>query len=205
MTRTLERDLATYLRTEADRVAVHDSLADIEDGITLVPVSRSPKRTGSLLPLMVAAAAIVVVGLLMARDVGRPEGRPATQPDATVVATAAPATTATPDTTPPTTVPILRVPLPAGAVLQGLPASCTTIDSIEFDCTIPAYPDIVLIDMTGYTTPIVDDTSHVSGGCRATSADALRWTCFVGQRSIDEGIVAASSLGDWAPREYAAG
>lgn len=64
---------------------------------------------------------------------------------------------------------------------------------------------VVDIDMTGYAIVIVDDTSHVSGGCRATSADGLDWNCFVGQRSIDEDLVGANYLGDWAPHGFIAG
>ena len=59
--------------------------------------------------------------------------------------------------------------------------------------------------MTGYTSVIVDDTSHVSGGCRATSPDATQLTCYVGQRAIEEQIVEAEYFGDWAPGGYTAG
>jgi hypothetical protein len=203
MTRILDHEVTSYLRSEADRVVVHDILADIEDDITFVPVTRSSRQKGPALLLMAAAAAVaVVVGLVVASDT-RPLGEStAAQPVATVPATT---TTTAPETTPPTTVPLARVPLPAGAVLQGVTPSCTTLDSIEYDCTIAAYPDIVGVDMTGYATIIVDDTSHVSGGCRATSPDALRWTCYVGQRAVDEEIVGAEFFGDFAPREYAAG
>ena len=207
MTQTLDHDVADYLWSEADRVVVYDTLVDIEDDITFVPVARSSQQRNPAHVLMVAAALVVlVVGLVVALD-SRPRSEPATaQPDTTVQAATA---TVAPDTTPPTpaptTVPIARVPLPAGAVLQGVVPTCTTLDSIEYDCTIVAYPDVVTINMTGYTSIIVDDTSHVSGGCRAITPDALSWKCYVGQASIDEQIVGANYLGDWAPRGYSAG
>ena len=204
MTRTLESDIATYLLSEAERVVVYDTLADIEDNISLVPVTQlsQPKRPAMVL-IVAAASVAVVAGLAVARDARPRNERAAAQLDTTVPA--APSPTVAPDTTPSTTTPTARVPLPAGAVLQGVTPWCTTLDSIEYDCTIAAYPDVVLIDMTGYTTITVDDTSHISGGCRADSADALKWTCYIGQRAIDEGIVARDSMGDPAPREYAAG
>jgi hypothetical protein len=209
MTRTLDDDIADYLWSEADRVVVYDTLADIEEGITFVPVARTSQQRKPAPVLLVAAALVaLVVGLVVVRDT-RPQDEPtAAQPDITVqatVATVAPETTPSSTTIPPTTVPAVRVPLPAGAVLQGVVPSCTTLDSIEYDCTIAAYPDLVLTDMTGYTTVIVDDTSHVSGGCRAITPDALTWTCYVGQASVDQQIVGANYLGDWAPRGYVAG
>ena len=179
MTRTLEHDVATYLWSEADRVVVYDTLADIEDDITFVPVARPSRHRNPAHVLMVAAALVVlVVGLVVARDT-RPRSEPATRrttrtPRVQLLTTTlhrrpgphTPRTPAraqrTPPTPPPTTVPIARVPLPAGAVLQGIVPTCTTLDSIEYDCTIAAYPDVVTIDMTGYTNIIVDDTSHVS-------------------------------------------
>lgn len=208
MTRTLEHDVADYLWSEADRVLVYDALAEIEDDTVFVRIARSSQQRSPALALMVAAALVaVVVGLVVARDTRPRSESAAVQPDSTVQLAAETVVpeSAPPSTIPPTTIPIARVPLPAGAVLQGAVPSCTTLDSIEFECTIEAYPDAVLIDMTGYATIIVDDTSHVSGGCRATTPDALSWTCYVGQAAIDQEIVGASFMGDWAPREYAAG
>ena len=163
--------------------------------------------------LMVAAALVaVVVGLVVTRDARlRSEptsGQAAAGAEAVAVPVAEQTTLPTTSSTtlPTTTIAVVRVPLPAGAELQGVVPSCTTVDSIEYDCTIDAYPaPLGGLDMTGYVTEIVDDTSHVSGGCRSIAPDALTWTCYVGQAAIDQQIVGANYLGDWAPRGYAAG
>jgi hypothetical protein len=203
MTRTLEHEIEDYLWSEADRVVVHDCHADIEDGITFVPVAHSSQQRNPRQVVLVAAALVaVVVGLVVVRDT-HPRSEPVASADATV-ASVAPETTPS-STAPPTTVPLARVPLPAGGVLQGVVPSCTTLDNIEYECTIAAYPDLVLIDLTGFATPIVDDTSHVSGGCRATTPDALKWTCYIGQAAVDQGVIGADYLGDGALRQYAAG
>ena len=41
------------------------------------------------------------------------------------------------------------------------------------------------------TTPnsaelFVDKDLNIAGGCRGQSADGLKWTCYVGQRAVDE-------------------
>lgn len=212
MTRTIERDVTSYLRSEADRVAIHDSLADIEDGVTLVSVTPSIKRANPA-PLWIAVAAsiVAVLAMIASRDTlssGAPAGHAVVTFDAVTTPTIVkqPTTSSATESSPPTTVPPARVPLPAGAELQGLTPSCTTVDGIEYDCTLEEYAvPLGDFDMTGYVIEIVDDTSHVSGGCRSASADALTWRCYVGQRAVEEEIVAAGFLGDWAPRGYIAG
>jgi hypothetical protein len=206
MPSTLEHDLIEYLWDEADRVRVHSTLPEIEAGLTLVPFDARPVRSNRMLPLVAAAASVLVVAaMVVARDEPRelPVSTAApgdmTEPSIVTPATTAPTTTAAPTTT------LATVPLPAGAVLNGIAPTCTTVDSIVYDCTIPALPEDSQIDMTGYTSVIVDDTSRVSGGCRSVSADGLHYTCYVGRRAIDEQIVAESYFGEWAPREYVAG
>lgn len=216
MTPTLENDVAEYLCQEAGRVKVHDSLVDIEGGITLVPLAADGQRPRRMLSILGAAASILfVVGMVIARHEAPREQRTAGLAESPVATSTEPTTTASATTLPPTTLPpttspppppLASIPLPAGARLQGISPSCTTTDSIVYDCTIAAYPeDGKAPDMTGYTTIIVDDTSHVSGGCRSVSIDATQFTCYVGQRAIDEDIVAAGYLGDWAPQGYVAG
>jgi hypothetical protein len=46
---------------------------------------------------------------------------------------------------------------------------------------------------------IVDKTGHVSGGCRAESADGTRWRCYLGQESIRQDILEPSALGQYLP------
>jgi hypothetical protein len=203
MTATIEDELTTYLRNEANRVAVRDSLDDIERDVTILSVVGQPKRRNLALPILATAASIAaLVGMATVRS-GRPSSE-SLRPGADVV------TTTVPVTSPPTTAPILRVPLPAGAVLQGAVPACTTTDNAEFDCTFERYPGadrpIPELSVTlGQTEVIVDDTSRVSGACRALSEDGLRWTCYVGQRAVNEGIVVEARLGAPASREYASG
>ena len=99
------------------------------------------------------------------------------------------------------------VPLPDGAVLNGIVPTCTaTADDVVFECTIPAFPEpLGTLDYTGYVTAVVNDTSQVSGGCRATNPDATTYLCYIGQRAVEEQIITEDALGEWAPREYAAG
>jgi hypothetical protein len=204
--RTLESELTAYLVSEADRVAVEDTLHVIEDRITRVPMTAPPAPNNWAVSVIgVAAAVMLIVGLVAVNtsDTGG-EGAPAAAqpllssedlPAATVTETLpAPTTTELPP------VPISWVPLPAGATLQGLTPTCTTVDSIEYDCLTPDYPSPPGFDMTGTTYIIVDDSSRVSGGCRSTSFDGTAWKCYVGRRAIDEQIVSEGFFGDWAPK-----
>jgi hypothetical protein len=212
MTATIQDELACYLRDEADRVTVYDSLDDIERGVAVLSLVRQPDRRRVFLPVLAAAASIATFVAIATLRPGGPSSEEM-RPGAVVMTTAAPApilsTTILPTTTPTVAVPINQVPLPAGAVLQGVAPSCTTTDGVEFACTFEQYPGMTLPQpehpVIGQAEPIVDDTSHVSGGCRALSEDGLRWTCYVGHRAVDEGIVGENYLGAWAPREYVFG
>lgn len=99
------------------------------------------------------------------------------------------------------------VSLPAGSQFQGVTPSCTTDDDVVYECTIPEFPrgGGDELDMVGYTGILVDDSSLVSGGCRSVSSDATQLVCYVGRRAVDEGVVGADLLGEWAPRGYIAG
>lgn len=215
MTSTCEHDIIDYLHLEASRVSVSDTLDDIELGVTVVAFAPLHERPRRALPFIGAAASIILVaGLVIARQDSTPEqpAGSATSPTAPtdIDNTVAPTTTETtvPSTTAAPTTTLARVPLPAGGRIQGIVPSCTTTDSIAYDCAIAEFPEPgvgTVVDYTGYVTEIVDDTSHVSGGCRSTSADATRYTCYVGQRAIDEQTVDARRLGEWAPQGYIAG
>ncbi|CAE7229491.1 unnamed protein product, partial [Symbiodinium sp. KB8] len=108
------------------------------------------------------------------------------------------------DTAPPTQ---NLVPLPAGATFQGMTPSCTPVDDVVYECTVPEALGGVGddLDMVGYTGILVDESSHVSGGCRSVSSDATELLCYLGQRGVDEGVVGANFLGEWAPRGFIAG
>lgn len=233
MTPVHDHEITSYLHREAERVRVSAQPAtDIDDGVTYVSVRAAqperPRRTG--LVVAIAASVVLVAGLALVRQpssreqplnagaaipaTGGPatnETPPITDDPATVETTPAmdPEVTVTTIELPSTPTPALAsvtVPLPAGATFQGTIPSCTTIDNVTFDCAVPDFPDDAKTDdMTGYTAIVVDDASTVSGGCVSTSVDATRFTCYVGQAAVDQGVVAAGYLGDWAPKGYIAG
>ena len=87
--------------------------------------------------------------------------------------------------------------MPGGsAIFTGTEATCTTDDDVVFDCTLDHAPTVeVLDDYTGSGQLIVDDSLHINGGCRGVDAEGLHWTCFVGQRAVDEGLLSQDLLG----------
>jgi hypothetical protein len=47
--------------------------------------------------------------------------------------------------------------------------------------------------------PTVDATKHVNGGCRSLRTDGLEWQCYLGRAAVDEKIIGAGFLGEYAP------
>jgi hypothetical protein len=89
--------------------------------------------------------------------------------------------------------------LPAGAIMfAGTMPTCTaTADDAVFDCTLATPPTQEVLDhYTGTIEPIVDAIHVVAGGCRAVADDGLRWTCYTGQRAVDEGLIGQDFLGE---------
>ena len=212
MTSQLEHDIVDYLHTQADRVEVTSNLETIENDLIYLPRSRRDRTRHPLAPLL-ALASVVLMIVALSVVVGHGDTTTSTS-RAAAVATTTPEspdeslpepTTVTP--APPVSATPVHVPLPDGAVLNGIAPDCTaTTDPAVFECTIAAFPEpLGTLDYTGYVTDIVDDTSHVSGGCRATNPDATAYLCYIGTRAVDEQIVGENYLGGWAPREYAAG
>jgi hypothetical protein len=195
MNSTLEHELTHYLRGEAARVDVRDNLE--LDGVPLVRIERS-KATGtrSRAPTLIGVAASVVLlaGLVAIRhDTAEVRTPVAAQPDDG----SAPVSPEPTSPEPSSPLPVL-VELPDGATFMGLSPRCTTAIAGIYDCTIDEFPaDARTADVTGYVAEIVDNTSHVSGGCRALNADGTRLTCYVGQLAVDHDIVSAGFLGDW--------
>ncbi|MEN9644254.1 MAG: hypothetical protein RL238_923 [Actinomycetota bacterium] len=191
MNSTLEHELTHYLRGEAARVEVRDNLE--LDGVPLIRVEPTVTGTRWKGPALIGVAASVVLFL----------GLVATRHDATEVSTPAAAQSdvgATPVSPEPTTPLPVLVELPDGATFMGLSPLCTTAIEGIYDCTIDEFPvGARAADVTGYVNYIVDDTSHVSGGCRALNADGTRLTCYLGQLAVDQDIVSAGFLGDWVP------
>jgi hypothetical protein len=232
MTSTLERNIADYLRTQSDRVEVTSTLDVIENDLLYLPRARRRQHPRRLAPLLTAASvAALVVGLtVVARGTAEPASTASDATSDTVVNTPAPVASepSVTDAAPASTTPALSdtiddttvgvtpepsvidptpVPLPNGAVLNGIAPTCTaTTDAMVFKCTIPAFPEPVgTLDYTGYVTAIVDETSHVSGGCRATNSDATAYLCYIGQRAIDEQTISQELLGGQSSRQHASG
>lgn len=94
----------------------------------------------------------------------------------------------------------------ATVILAGTQPECTTTDSEVFTCTLTNPPfwdggpilDEVAIDYTAMAHSFVDDDSKVAGGCRASDASGMHWTCYVGQRAVAEDIVSADFLGEFS-------
>ena len=88
--------------------------------------------------------------------------------------------------------------LPGGsAIFIGTDPSCNSSDGVVFDCTLASAPtEEVLDDYTGTLEPFIDDTSHIAGGCRGITADGLQWTCYAGERAVEEGIIGPDFLGE---------
>jgi hypothetical protein len=92
--------------------------------------------------------------------------------------------------------------LPAGtAMLRGTEPTCSVVHvGVEYHCVLsklPAQPEVA--DMKGTVEPTVDATKHVNGGCRSLRSDGREWQCYIGQAAVDQQIVSADFLGEYAP------
>lgn len=74
---------------------------------------------------------------------------------------------------------------------------CEKIADDEFSCTI----DTPLPSMNGlgWTVGTNDADGYVNGGCRSLNSAATEWTCYLGQKAVDERIIDKDHLGDWGP------
>ena len=92
--------------------------------------------------------------------------------------------------------------LPAGTrMLQGTEPRCTVVKAdVEYHCVLTkpiAAPEVS--DMKGTVEPTVDATKHVNGGCRSLDSDGRTWQCYIGQAAVEQRIVGAGFLGEYAP------
>ena len=92
--------------------------------------------------------------------------------------------------------------LPAGTrMLQGTEPRCTVVKAdVEYHCVLArpiAAPEVS--DMKGTVEPTVDATKHVNGGCRSLDSDGRTWQCYIGQAAVEQRIVGAGFLGEYAP------
>jgi hypothetical protein len=91
--------------------------------------------------------------------------------------------------------------LPAGTkALGATDPSCTAVrKGIEYHCVLKRPPAPEVSDWKGTVEPTVDRTKHVNGGCRSLRSDGLEWQCYLGQAAVDENIIGAGFLGEYAP------
>ena len=91
--------------------------------------------------------------------------------------------------------------MPAGTLaLAGTQPSCTVVkDNVEFHCVLERAPAPEVSDWKGTVEPTVDATKHVNGGCRSLRSDGLEWECYVGRAAVEQRIIGAGFLGEYAP------
>jgi hypothetical protein len=89
---------------------------------------------------------------------------------------------------------------PGAAIFAGTDPTCTVVrPNVEYHCTLAHAPLPEVSDFKGTVEPTVDATKHVNGGCRGLTADGLSWQCYLGRAAVDEQIVSAGFLGEYAP------
>jgi hypothetical protein len=92
--------------------------------------------------------------------------------------------------------------LPAGTkMLIGTDPSCTVVKAnVEYHCVLgKAIPNPEVSDLKGTVEPTVDATKHVNGGCRSLTRDGREWECYIGRAAVDQKIIGAGFLGEYAP------
>ncbi len=91
--------------------------------------------------------------------------------------------------------------LPAGVLaLAGTKPSCTVVvQDVEYHCVLERPPAPEVSDWKGTVEPTVDATKHVNGGCRSLTSEGLIWQCYIGRAAVDQRIIGAGFLGEYAP------
>jgi hypothetical protein len=91
--------------------------------------------------------------------------------------------------------------MPAGTkFLVGTTPHCTTVrDGVEYHCTVSGSFTPEEADLKGTVEPTVDASKHVNGGCRSLRSDGREWECYIGRAAVDEKIIGAGFLGEYAP------
>lgn len=91
--------------------------------------------------------------------------------------------------------------LPAGTLsLAGTEPTCTTVSGgVEYRCVLAKAPAPEVSDWKGTVEPTVDATKHVNGGCRSLNSAGTTWECYIGQAAVDQQIIGAGFLGEFAP------
>lgn len=91
--------------------------------------------------------------------------------------------------------------LPAGTLsLAGTEPTCATVtDGVEYHCVLAKPPAPEVSDWKGTVEPTVDATKHVNGGCRSLNSAGTTWQCYIGHAAVDQKIIGAGFLGEFAP------
>jgi hypothetical protein len=91
--------------------------------------------------------------------------------------------------------------LPAGTkFLVGTQPHCAVVrEGVEYHCTISGSFKPDEPDLKGTVEPTVDATKHVNGGCRSLRSDGREWECYIGKAAVDQQIIGAGFLGEYAP------
>jgi hypothetical protein len=91
--------------------------------------------------------------------------------------------------------------MPAGTLsLGGTEPTCTTVAAgAEYHCVLARPPAPEVSDWRGAVEPTVDATKHVNGGCRSLNSAGTVWQCYLGDAAVDQQIVSADFLGEYAP------
>jgi hypothetical protein len=91
--------------------------------------------------------------------------------------------------------------LPAGTFsLAGTDPSCTTVKAgVEYHCVLAKAPAPEVSDWKGTVEPTVDASRHVNGGCRSLTSAGTTWQCYIGRAAVDQQIIGAGFLGEYAP------
>ena len=59
-----------------------------------------------------------------------------------------------------------------------------------------ASPESVEVDHTGSNQLYVDADQKIAGACVGQDAEGLHWTCYAGERAVEEGLLVADLLGN---------
>ena len=91
--------------------------------------------------------------------------------------------------------------IPAGTLsLAGTNPTCTVVrQDVEYHCTLATAPAPEVSDWKGTVEPTVNQSKHVNGGCRSLRSDGLEWECYVGRAAVEQRIIGAGFLGEYAP------
>jgi hypothetical protein len=91
--------------------------------------------------------------------------------------------------------------IPAGTLsLAGTNPTCTVVrQDVEYHCTLAKSPAPEVSDWKGTVEPTVNPSKHVNGGCRSLRSDGLEWECYVGRAAVEQRIIGAGFLGEYAP------